>query len=352
MKKITLPAAPQDLAGLRAGDAILASGVLYTARDAGHKCLVESLDSGQPLPLDLKNAAIYYVGPCPAPAGWALGSCGPTTSARMDAYAPRLMEAGVTVMIGKGPRKPEIVEAIRKSGAVYLGATGGAGALLASCVKESELLAYEDLGTEALRRLVVENMPLTVLVDSLGRSIFRLNPPRYADEAELHIHQAQPNEEAEVWAFYRETIHQMNAAGNDMWNEDYPTRSIIDGDLAEGSVYVLEKNGRIIGSAVLNRHGDPSYNQVQFSANDSVLYLHRMAVLPSQQRHGYGKLLLGFLQKKARELGMKAIHLDTVHTNIPGQKLYLSMGFVKLGEIGLAENAPKDWRFWVMEWQA
>ena len=171
-RKINLPLTEELAKTLHAGDEVLVSGVIYTSRDAGHKRMCEALARGEELPFDPTNATIYYVGPTPAKPGQVIGSAGPTTSGRMDAYAPTMMSVGARGMIGKGARLPEVVEAMKQYSGVYFGAIGGAGALLAKCIKEAELIAYEDLGAEALRRLYVEDMPLVVIIDSEGRNLY------------------------------------------------------------------------------------------------------------------------------------------------------------------------------------
>lgn len=181
-KRISLPLTEDVAMSLKAGDEVLLSGVVYTSRDAGHKRMCEALERGEALPFDPQDATIYYVGPAPARPGQIIGSAGPTTSGRMDAYAPRMMEAGVRGMIGKGARLPGVVEAMKRHHAVYFGAVGGAGALLAGCVKEAELIAYEDLGAEALRRLTVEDMPLTVVIDCQGTNLYEEGPKRYLEK--------------------------------------------------------------------------------------------------------------------------------------------------------------------------
>ena len=175
-------AAPLDLKtarALRAGDSVLLSGTVYTARDAAHKRLCELIAQGKPLPFPIEGAVIYYVGPTPARPGQPIGSAGPTTSYRMDAYAPTLLRLGELGMIGKGLRGPEVVEAMKEAGAVYFGAIGGAGALLARCVKSAELVCWEDLGAEAIRKLTVENLPLTVVIDSLGNNLYETGRAAY-----------------------------------------------------------------------------------------------------------------------------------------------------------------------------
>ena len=157
---------------LRAGDKILLSGVVYTARDAAHKRFSALLDEGKELPFPLKGSAIYYAGPTPAPEGLPIGSCGPTTSARMDVFAPRLLDLGLSAMIGKGGRSPAVCDAIRRNGAVYLCAIGGGGALAAKAVRSVEVIAFEDLGCESVKRLVVEEFPLIVGIDCAGGSLF------------------------------------------------------------------------------------------------------------------------------------------------------------------------------------
>ena len=158
---------------LRAGDNILLSGVIYTARDAAHKRIAALLDEGAPLPFPLSGSAIYYAGPTPAPEGLPIGSCGPTTSSRMDVFTPRLLDLGLSAMIGKGGRSPAVCEAIRRNQAVYLCALGGAGALAAQAVRSVEVIAFEDLGCESVKRLVVEDFPLVVGIDCAGGSLFR-----------------------------------------------------------------------------------------------------------------------------------------------------------------------------------
>ena len=167
-KKITLPLTRELARTLKAGDSVLLTGTIYTSRDAGHKRMCEALARGEKLPFDPTDATIYYVGPTPAKPGQVIGSAGPTTSGRMDAYAPTLMRAGARGMIGKGARLPEVVKAMKECDGVYFGAIGGAGALLAKCIKRAELIAYEDLGAEALRKLYVEDMPLVVIIDCEG----------------------------------------------------------------------------------------------------------------------------------------------------------------------------------------
>lgn len=158
---------------LRAGDEILLSGTIYTARDAAHKRIAQLLDEGKPLPFPLENAIIYYAGPTPAPEGLPIGSCGPTTSSRMDVFAPRLLDLGLKAMIGKGNRAKPVVEAIQRNGAVYLCAIGGAGALAAKAVRSLEVLAFEDLGCESVKRLKIEEFPLYVAIDCSGGSLFK-----------------------------------------------------------------------------------------------------------------------------------------------------------------------------------
>ena len=178
-KKITLPLTEEVARSLKAGDRVYLTGIIYTSRDAGHKRMCEALAAGEQLPIDPMNATIYYVGPTPAKPGTVLGSAGPTTSGRMDAYAPTMMSVGARGMIGKGARLPEVVDAMKKFGGVYFGAIGGAGALLAKCIKSAKLIAYEDLGAEALRELYVEDMPLMVIIDSEGNNLYELGREEY-----------------------------------------------------------------------------------------------------------------------------------------------------------------------------
>lgn len=179
MITIHTPLTKDEAQKLKAGDTVLLTGVIYTARDAAHKRMCEALERGEELPFPLQDAVIYYVGPTPAPPGRVIGSAGPTTSGRMDAYAPRLMEEGLRGMIGKGERTDAVIESMKKNGAVYFAATGGAAALLASRIKAARVIAWEDLGTEAVRRLEVEDFPLTVVIDAEGRDLYKEAPAAY-----------------------------------------------------------------------------------------------------------------------------------------------------------------------------
>ena len=177
--KIKAPLTREAAKQLRAGDSCLISGVIYTARDAAHKRLCELVAAGKELPMDVKDGIIYFVGPTPARPGQAIGSAGPTTSYRMDAYSPTLITQGLTGMIGKGKRGPEVVEAMKTHGAVYFGAIGGCGALLGKCIKKAEVIAYEDLGAEAIRRLEVEDFPAVVIIDSQGNNLYETGRADY-----------------------------------------------------------------------------------------------------------------------------------------------------------------------------
>lgn len=176
---IKTPFTREDAKKLKAGDSCLISGTIYTARDAAHKRLCELAAKGEQLPIDIKDAVIYFVGPTPAKPGQIIGSAGPTTSYRMDAYSPALIELGQTGMIGKGKRADEVVDAMKKYGAVYFGAIGGCGALLAECIKKSEIVAYDDLGAEAIRKLEVEDFPVIVVIDSQGNNLYETGRKEY-----------------------------------------------------------------------------------------------------------------------------------------------------------------------------
>ena len=178
--RLKTPLTDADVEKLKAGDKVLITGVIYTGRDAAHKRLTDLLKEGKPLPVDLKGQIIYYVGPAPAKPGHAIGSAGPTTSGRMDAYSPRLMEIGLKGMIGKGMRKKEVIEAMKKYKAVYLAATGGAGALLGKSVKKAQIVAYEDLGPEAINRLEVVDFPAIVVNDTKGNDLYQQGMAQYA----------------------------------------------------------------------------------------------------------------------------------------------------------------------------
>ena len=176
---VTVPMSRETARSLKAGDSVLLSGVIYTARDAAHKRLCELAAQGKELPLDVKDSVIYFVGPTPAKPGEVIGSAGPTTAYRMDAYSPTLIGLGLTGMIGKGKRNEEVVSAMQEHGAVYFGAIGGCGALLSRCVKKAEIIAYEDLGAEAIRRLEVENFPVVVIIDSQGNNLYETGKQDY-----------------------------------------------------------------------------------------------------------------------------------------------------------------------------
>lgn len=178
-KRITTPLTEEKVKDLKAGDSVLISGIIYTARDAAHKRLVELLDKGEELPIDAKDSIIYYVGPTPAKPGQAIGSAGPTTSYRMDSYAPRLLDIGLKGMIGKGLRSKEVVDSMKKNKAVYFAAIGGAAALMGKSIKKADLVAYEDLGSEAIRRLEVEDLPVVVVIDSEGNNLYEQGQMNY-----------------------------------------------------------------------------------------------------------------------------------------------------------------------------
>ena len=178
-KIVNTPLTDETVKGLKAGDRVLLNGVIYTGRDAAHKRLVEMMERGEKLPLELEGQVIYYVGPCPAKPGKVIGSAGPTTSGRMDAYAPQLMEKGLKGMIGKGIRNDKVVDSIIKNNAVYFAAIGGAGALLAESIIKAKVLAFDDLGPEAVYELTVENFPVTVVIDSQGNDLYKIGKEQY-----------------------------------------------------------------------------------------------------------------------------------------------------------------------------
>jgi fumarate hydratase subunit beta len=177
--KVTTPLNEDVISKWRSGDKILISGIIYTGRDAAHKRLVELIDKGESLPFDVKGQIIYFVGPTPARPGRAVGSAGPTTSYRMDAYSPRLIEKGLKGMIGKGSRSKEVIEAMMKHKCVYMTAVGGAGALISRCIKSSEIIAYDDLGPEAIRKMEVENLPVIVVNDTSGNDLYQEGIKKY-----------------------------------------------------------------------------------------------------------------------------------------------------------------------------
>lgn len=177
--KLHTPLTQDKISNLKAGDSVLLSGIIYSARDAAHKRLIDLLKEGKELPLNIKNETIYYVGPSPAKPGKTIGSAGPTTSYRMDAYAPTLLDLGLKGMIGKGARNNEVIDGIKRNGAVYFGAIGGAAALIAKSIVKSEIIAYEDLGAEAIRKMEVKDMPLVVIIDSEGNNLYELGQQEY-----------------------------------------------------------------------------------------------------------------------------------------------------------------------------
>lgn len=180
-KHVTAPIDKETARSLKAGDYVYISGTIYTARDAAHKRMDETLRCGGALPVDIKGQMIYYMGPSPAREGRPIGSAGPTTASRMDKYTPRLLELGMGAMIGKGKRSPGVIDAIVRNGAVYFAAVGGAGALLSKCITSSEVIAYDDLGTEAIRRLTVEDFPAIVVIDSEGNNLYETAVREYMD---------------------------------------------------------------------------------------------------------------------------------------------------------------------------
>lgn len=178
-KRITTPLTAEKVKDLKSGDNVLISGTIYTARDAAHKRLCQLLDEGKELPFDVKDQIIYFVGPTPEKPGKAIGSAGPTTSYRMDAYSPALIKAGLKGMIGKGKRSPEVIEAMHENTAVYFGAIGGAGAVLAKAIKKAEVIAYPDLGAEAIRKLEVEDFPAFVIIDCEKKNLYETGRKEY-----------------------------------------------------------------------------------------------------------------------------------------------------------------------------
>ncbi len=180
-KKITAPVDKETAKSLKAGDYVYITGTIYTARDAAHKRMQEALQEGENLPIDIKGNVIYYMGPSPAREGRPIGSAGPTTASRMDRYTPELLDLGMGAMIGKGKRSKEVIDAIVRNGSVYFAAIGGAGALLSKCIKESTVVAYDDLGTEAIRELKVENFPVIVVIDSEGNNLYETALLKYKE---------------------------------------------------------------------------------------------------------------------------------------------------------------------------
>ena len=182
-KYLTAPFTAEKITQLKAGDYVYITGTVYTARDAAHKRMMETLERGEELPFNIDGQLIYYLGPSPAREGRVIGSAGPTTSSRMDKYAPGLLDLGLRGMIGKGKRNKQVIDAIVRNKAVYCAAVGGAGALLSRCIKKAEVIAYEDLGTEAIRKLEVENLPVIVVIDSEGRNQYEIAVKQWSQPA-------------------------------------------------------------------------------------------------------------------------------------------------------------------------
>ena len=178
-KVIQAPIRKEEIQNLKAGDYVYINGIIYTARDAAHKRMDDTLTRGEKLPLDIENQMIYYMGPSPAREGRIIGSAGPTTASRMDKYAPRLLDLGLGAMIGKGKRSKEVLDAIVRNGSIYFAAVGGAGALLSKCIQKSEVIAYDDLGTEAIRKLTVKDFPVIVVVDAEGNNLYETAIEKY-----------------------------------------------------------------------------------------------------------------------------------------------------------------------------
>ena len=181
-KNITLPLKKEDIENLKAGDFVFLTGTIYTARDAAHKRMDEALSNGEELPLNIEGNTIYYMGPSPARPGRPIGSAGPTTASRMDKYAPRLLDLGLKGMIGKGKRSQEVMDALVRNKAVYFAAIGGAGALLSKAITSSKVIAYDDLGTEAIRELTVENFPVIVVIDAEGNNLYEISGKAFSAE--------------------------------------------------------------------------------------------------------------------------------------------------------------------------
>ena len=180
-KKISAPITEKDTVNLNSGDYVYITGTIYTARDAAHKRMYEALEKGDKLPIEMDNNIIYYMGPSPAREGRPIGSAGPTTASRMDKYAPKLLDLGLKGMIGKGKRSKEVIDAIIRNNSVYFAAVGGAGAILSKCIKKSEIVAYDDLGTEAIRKLYVEDFPCIVVIDSNGNNLYETAIEKYKE---------------------------------------------------------------------------------------------------------------------------------------------------------------------------
>jgi fumarate hydratase subunit beta len=352
--RLVLPLRDEDIRRVHAGDTVFLSGRILTARDAAHKRIVQILDNGSQLPFELEDSAVYYTGPCPAPPGLPIGSCGPTTSSRMDGWSPRLIALGLKVMIGKGQRSGEVIKAITDCCGLYLCATGGAGALYARCVKSARIVAFEDLGAEAVRELEVADMPLIAAIDCRGNDLFEsgpaaysLHPPTPSDanphpptpspmelwEGEsLAIRPLTPGDAGAAMALYRRVVAAMHEAGFMQWNDRYPNGETLDCDIAAGTAYGGFIYGRLAAAATFDAKQPEEYGPMPFAFGAPYGIVHRLAVEPALQRRGLAQRMMDFAEEAARGCACKAMRLDTCEDNAAALALYEGRGYIRRGK--------------------
>jgi fumarate hydratase subunit beta len=341
--RLTMPLSNEDIRRVHAGDTVFLSGRILTARDAAHKRIMQLLDGGKPLPIGLEGSAVYYTGPCPAPPGMPIGSCGPTTSSRMDAWSPRLIALGMKVMIGKGQRSEEVKKAIADHCGLYLCATGGAGALYARCVKSARVIAFGDLGAEAVRELEVTDMPLIAAIDCLGNDLFESGPAAYNShfpasspielwEGETFaIRPLTPEYANTAMALYKRVVAAMHAAGFMQWNDSYPNRETLDRDIACGTAFGGFISGTLEAAATFDAKQPEEYGPMPFTFGEPYGIVHRLAVDPEMQRKHLAQRMMDFAEEAAQSRGCRAMRLDTCEDNAAALALYAGRGYERRG---------------------
>ena len=327
MKELQLPISEEILRTLQAGEPVLLSGKIYTARDAAHRRIDALLRQGKPAPIDWGIQAVYYAGPCPAPQGRVIGSCGPTTSSRMDKFAPDFIGRGLKVMIGKGPRSPEVVEAIQEHNGVYLAAAGGAGALYADRITACRTVAFEDLGAEAIRELMAEKMPLTVAIDSQGGNIYEQGARDYG----VTLRALDVSSLDAVMELYRVCVADMRGKGYKQWDDVYPNAQIVGQDMASGHFYGAYLGEELAGVMAADDNPSPEYAAIPWGIGNHIFCVHRLAVRPMYQRTGVASLLVNHAEKLARQGGYLAMHLDTCSDNDAALSFYQRRGYRAMG---------------------
>lgn len=328
---LTLPLNPQQIQAIRAGDMLYLSGTIYTARDAAHRELARLIEEGEPTPIEMQGAAVYYAGPCPAPEGFAIGSVGPTTSSRMDKWAPDFIARGMRIMIGKGPRAPQVADAIRTHTGLYLSAAGGAGALYATCVRSAKVIAFEHLGAEAIRELWVEEMPLIAAIDCHGGNLYASGA---ADNA-FSLRKTQNRDIPQVMALYRAVVAQMRTQGFGQWSEAYPNRDLLEADIARGNSHAAFLGEKLIAAMTVDGDVASAYDHIKWRCEGPAATLHRLCVHPNRQGDGTGRRMLAHAHEIAREMGARCMRIDTGDDNATARKFYQKAGYVEMGHCHL-----------------